>query len=238
MIIKLLVEGGNMKPGPAISQKLGPMGINMGKVIQDVNKATESFKGLKVPVDLDVDTATKSYTINVSSPPVAELIKKELGLEVGSGDSKKIKVGNLAIEQVISIAKTKYPNMLSKNLKAAVKSVVGSCVSLGVMVENKEAKETEDDISNGKYDKEINEEKTTADPGKLKEIKDYFDNLKKTQDERLKKEQEAKAAEEAAAAAKVTAGAAAPAAAAAPGAPAAPTTAAKEAKPSKPAAKK
>jgi large subunit ribosomal protein L11 len=204
MIVKLLVEGGNMKPGPAISQKLGPMGINLGKVISDVNKATESFKGLKVPVELDVDPATKNYTINVASPPVAELVKKELGIEVGSGASEKTKVGNLAIEQIISIAKTKLPNMLSKDLKAAVKTVVGSCVSLGVLIESKEAKEVETEIAEGKYDKEIKEEKTTADPAKLKELKDYFDGIKKAQDERQKKEEAEKAAAEAAAQQKAT----------------------------------
>jgi large subunit ribosomal protein L11 len=77
MIIKLLVEGGNMKPNPAIAQKLGPLGINIGKVIQDVNNATSSFQGLKVPVELDVNAKTKNFSIHVSSPPVSGLIKKE-----------------------------------------------------------------------------------------------------------------------------------------------------------------
>jgi len=207
MIIKLLVEGGNMKPGPAISQKLGPMGINMGKVIQDINKSTESFKGLKVPVELDVNPKTKTYSVKVFSPPVAELIKKELGIELGSGNPKKIKVGNLAIEQVISIAKTKSGNMLSRDLKKAVKSVAGSCVSLGILIESKDPKEVEKEIDAGKYDNEINSEKISADNEKLKQLKDYFDELKKKQDEMLKKEEEAKAAAEAAAAAASAAGA-------------------------------
>src|SRR3989344_5682124 len=125
MIIKLLVDGGDMKPGPAVAQKIGPLGINMGKVIQDVNKATESFKGLKVPVELDVNAKTKNFTVSVSSPPVSELIKKELEIEKGSGEHKKLKAGNLSIEQIIKIAKTKIPNMLAKNLKSAVKSVAG-----------------------------------------------------------------------------------------------------------------
>ena len=53
--INLLIDGGNMKPGPAVAQQLGPMGVNMGKVISDVNEATKEFKGMKVPVELDVD---------------------------------------------------------------------------------------------------------------------------------------------------------------------------------------
>src|SRR3989344_1928770 len=101
MIIKLIVEGGSMQAGPAVAQQIGPLGINMGKVIADVNTATSGFKGTKVPVEIDVDSKTKSYKIKVFSPPVAELIKKELGLEKGSGLAGTVKVGNLALERII-----------------------------------------------------------------------------------------------------------------------------------------
>lgn len=200
MIIKLLVDAEDMKPGPAIAQKLGPLGINIGKVIQEVNNATKKFSGLKIPVELDINAKTKNFQIKVFSPPVAELIKKELGVEKASG-SKKLRTGNLSIEQIIKIAKTKLPNMLSRNLKSAVKSVIGSCVSLGVLVENKEAKEIEGLIEQGVYDKEIKEEKEIASEEKLQELQSYFDKLHKTQEDIIKKEEEAKAAEEAAKAA-------------------------------------
>lgn len=202
MIIKLLVEGADMKPNAAISQKLGPIGINIGKVISNVNKATSSFKGMKIPVELDVNSKTKSFSIQVSSPPTAELLKKELGIELGSGQAKKIKVGNLAIEQIIKIAKIKQENMTASSLKAAVRSVVGSCVSLGILIENKEAKEIEREILEGKFDSEINSEKTEADEDKKKNIAEFFSKLKSKQDEMLKKEEEAKKAEEEAKAAK------------------------------------
>jgi len=198
MITKLLVEGGNMKPGPAIAQKLGPLGINLGKVIQEVNEATKNFSGLKVPVELNINTKTKNFTVHVFSPPVAELIKKEVSIEKASGETKKLKVGNLAIEQIVKIAKTKYPNMLAKDLKSAVKSVVGSCQSLGVLIENKEAKEIEKEILLGKYDKEIGEEKTEVSKEKLNQLNEYFKELRTKQEEIIKKEEEAKAAEEAA----------------------------------------
>ena len=202
MIIKLIVEGGDMKPGPAISQKIGPLGVNIGKVIQEVNKSTESFKGLKVPIELNVDPKTKNFKVNVFSPPVSELIKKELGIELGSGAAKKLKVGNLSIEQAISIAKTKLGNMLSKDLKAAVRTVVGSCVSLGVLIENKEAKEVSKEIEAGKYDKEIKAEKTKTESEKLQALNTYFEKVKREQEEMIKKEEAAKAAAEAAAQAK------------------------------------
>ncbi len=198
MIIKLLVEGGSMTPGPAVGQKLGPIGINIGKVIQEVNKSTADFKGVKVPVELDIDTSTKDFTVKVFSPPVSELLKKELKLEKGSGEPNKIKVGNIAIEEIISVAKTKYKDMLEKEFKSAVKSVVGTCVSLGILVENKEAKEIEKDIEEGKFDNEIEQQKTEVSPEKRKSLEEHYNKVKNKQDLMIKKEEEEKAAEEAA----------------------------------------
>jgi len=213
MIVKLLVDGGEMKPGPAIAQKLGPMGINMGKVMQEVNKATLEFKGIKVPVNLDVDPKTKNFKVEVFSPPTSELLKKELGLEKGTSDHKANKIGNCSIEQIIKVAKVKFPNMLAKNFKSAVKSVIGSCTTLGVLTENKVAKDINGDIDKGIYDKEINSQKTETSAEKKASLQEYFENL-------LKKQEEAKKAAEAAAlaaeAAKLAA-AAAPAAGAKPG---------------------
>ena len=170
MIVKLLVEGGSMSPGPTLAQQLGPLGINLGQVISRVNEATSNFKGTKVPVELNVDPATKNFEITVRSPPVAELIKKELKLETASGDHKKIKAGNISIEQVIGIAKTKLGEALESNLKSMVKTVVGTCVSLGVLVESKEAVQVASEISEGKYDKEIKEGKTEPSEEKKKEL--------------------------------------------------------------------
>jgi len=201
MKVNLLVEGGAMTPGPALAQKLGPLGIDIGKVISDVNKATESFKGTKVPVELDVDSATKKYTIKVSTPPMAELLKKEAGLEKGSGEHKNVKVGNLAIEQVIAVAKLKLPNMLERNLKSAVKSTVGTCVSLGLLIESKLAKDVAIEVEEGVYDKLIAEEKTEVSPEKKKELATFFASLKDKQDKQKKKKEEEKVAEEAAKAA-------------------------------------
>ena len=197
MIVKLLVEGGDMKPGPAIAQKLGPLGINIGKVIQDVNSSTKDFKGLKVPVELDINAKTKKFEVKVFSPPVAELIKKELGIEKGSGERKKLKAGNLSIEQIIKISKTKHSDMLASTLKSAVRTVVGSCVSLGVLVENLDPKKVEEQILSGKYDKEIKEEKTETDKEKLQKLKEFFDDLRGKEEEEIRKAEAAKIAEEA-----------------------------------------
>jgi len=200
MQIKLLVEGGDMKPGPALSQKLGPLGVNINQVIQKINEATKDFKGIKVPVELEIDSSTKEFEVNVFPPPVSELIKKELGIEKGSGIQKKFQQANASIEQIISIAKTKFPNLLCKDLKSAVKTVVGTCMSLGVLIESKSAKEVEQDIEEGKYDKEINEEITETPAEKKEELDKYFSEIKKEQDRIIQQEkavQEAKEEKEA-----------------------------------------
>ena len=195
MQIKLLVEGGSMKPGPALSQKLGPAGVPLNEVMKKVNEATKNLEGLKVPVELEIDLKTKDIAVQVFSPPVSELLKKELGAEKGSGDHKQINVANASIEQIISIAKTKLPDSLSRNLKAAVKTVLGSCVSLGILVENKSPKEIIREIDKGKYDKEIQEEKIETSEEKRKELDEYFSKVKEEQ-ERILKQQEAQAAAE------------------------------------------
>jgi large subunit ribosomal protein L11 len=210
------------------------MGINMGKVLSDVNAATASFKGMQVPVNLDVDAKKKTFTVTVLSPSVSALLKKEMGIELGSGERKKVQVGNLAIEQIISVTKQKQPGMLANNFLGALKSVIGSAMAMGVLIESKDPKVILQEIEDGKYDKEIKAQKTETSADKLKQLKSFFMEVQNKQQAAKKAEEEAQAAEEAAKAAAATAkpGEATPAAGAA--APAA------EAKPAaaKPAAKK
>lgn len=213
MIMKLLVDGGAMKPGPTIAQKLGPAGINMGKLIGDINNATKEFSGIKVPVSVDVNTKTKTYTIEVSSPSVAEMLKKEFGLEAGSGQPHKLRMANAAFEQIIKVAKMKESGMLSKDFKSTLKCVVGSCVSLGILIENKDPKIVSKEVDKGIYDSLIKEGKTEVSAEKRSKLNAHFELVKKQQEELLKKEEEEKKAkEEAAAAAAPAAAAAAPAA--------------------------
>ncbi|MCK5043503.1 50S ribosomal protein L11 [Candidatus Pacearchaeota archaeon] len=196
MKVKLLVEGGSMKPGPVLSQKLGPLGININQVIQKINEATKNLSGLKVPVELDIDASTNDFEVEVFSPPVSELLKKELGIEKGSGAQDKMQVANASIEQIISIAKTKLPNLLCKDLRAAIKTIVGSCVSLGILIENKPASEIEKDIDDGKYDKEIKEEMTETAEEKKAELSEYFEKVKTNQEKLAEQEKAEKEVKE------------------------------------------
>jgi|TARA_B100001971_G_C18233052_1_gene565218 large subunit ribosomal protein L11 len=196
MIIKLLIDGGKMTPGPAVAQQLGPMGINMGKVISEVNEATKEFTGMKVPVELDIDEKTKEFTVKTSSPPTSELLKKEINLEKGTADHKAQKVGNVSIEDIIKVTNVKYSGMLEKEFKSAVKSVLGTCASIGVLAENKDANILIQDVNAGKFDKEIDGKLTETTPEKRKKLDSHFKEVVEEQ-ERIIAEQ--KAAEEEAA---------------------------------------
>jgi len=186
MQIKLIAEGGSMKPGPTLSQKVGPTGMSMNLVIQKINEATKDFEGMKVPIEVNLEPSTGKIEVVVFSPPVAELLKSELKIAKGSGIQKQVQAGNISIEQVIAVAKTKSPNLLSTTLKSAVKTVVGSCGSLGILVENKFASEVEKEIDKGKYDKEISGAKTQPSKEKKDALDKHFAKLKVEQDKILK----------------------------------------------------
>jgi large subunit ribosomal protein L11 len=149
--IKLLVEGGKANPGPPLGPALGPLGVNVAQVVQKINQETAKFSGMKVPVILTVDRKTKEFQIEVGSPPVSVLVKKELGLEKGAKTPGKETVGNLSLSQVIRIAKQKG----GRDLRAKVKEVLGTCKSMGVTVEGKDPVEVQREIEEGRHEEEL-----------------------------------------------------------------------------------
>ncbi len=155
--IDALVDGGKASAGPPLGPALGQLKVNVKAVIDAINEKTKVFAGMKVPVKVIVDDETKEFEIEVGTPPVSQLIKNELKIEKLSQQSGKDFVGNLSIEQVVKIAKMKREGMLVNSLKSAVKSVIGTCVSVGVMVEGKNPKEVIKEIDEGKYDEIIKE---------------------------------------------------------------------------------
>jgi len=151
--VQALVEGGKASAGPPLGPALGPLGVNIGQIIAAINEKTKVYAGLSVPVKVIVDKDTKTFEVEVGSPPVSALIKKELGVEKGAKSMKEGgAIGNLSLQQVIKIAKMKHPNSLAKTLKAATNEVLGTCVSVGVTVEGKDARELIREINEGKHD--------------------------------------------------------------------------------------
>jgi len=150
---RFLVEGGKATAGPPIGPALGPLGLNVMAVVEKINEETKSFHGMRVPVEITVDTDTKAFTVKVGTPSTSALIASELGIEKGSGTPGRDFVGNLTMETVVKIARAKMSDLRSKTVKAAVKEVLGSCVSMGVKVEGKPAKEVVKEVESGVYDK-------------------------------------------------------------------------------------
>ncbi len=159
--IEALVPGGQATAGPPLGPALGPLGVNVMAIVNKINELTRDFGGMKVPVKIIVDVDTKEFEVEVGTPTTSALIVKELGIEKGSGDPGKQKVGNLTIQQVIKIAKMKSSELLAKNLKKAAKEILGSCVSMGVTVENKDPREVQREIDEGKYDEIFEKEEAS-----------------------------------------------------------------------------
>jgi large subunit ribosomal protein L11 len=154
-VLEVLVDGGKATAGPPLGPALGPMGMNIMEIVKAINERTKSFEGMKVPVKLVIDTKTKTYTIEIGTPPTSALILKEIGAEKGGGEAGKTRIGNLSIAQAIKIAKMKADVMLAKDLKGRVLEVVGTSHSMGVTVDGKNPKDITAEIRAGKYDKAL-----------------------------------------------------------------------------------
>jgi len=150
-IVEVLVPGGQASPGPPLGPAIGPLGLNVKEVVDRINRATKEYEGLNVPVKIIVHE-DRSFDIEVGIPPVSALIKRELGLEKGSSNPGRDFVGNLTMEQLINIARTKRQQSLAYELKEVVKEVLGTCNSMGITVEGKNPKELIKEIEEGKVE--------------------------------------------------------------------------------------
>jgi large subunit ribosomal protein L11 len=152
--IPAIVEGGKATAGPPLGPALGPLGVNIAGIIDEINKKTGPFAGLKVPVKVVVDKVSKKFEIEVGSPSTGELLKKELGVEKGrkgGADDPKV-VGNLKLEQVVKVAKMKTSSSLTKHTKQGTNEVLGTCVSLGITVDGKDAKKIIEEVKKGEHE--------------------------------------------------------------------------------------
>jgi len=144
--VDALVDGGKATAGPPLGPALGPLGLNLNQVITAINEKTRDFEGMKVPIKLIVDPETREFEIKVGTPPVSALIKKELGIEKGAQSPGGEIVGNLTMDQAKKIAHMKMESMLSYTEEAAVKEVLGTCVSMGVSVEGRPPREIQKEL--------------------------------------------------------------------------------------------
>jgi large subunit ribosomal protein L11 len=132
-IVKLHIAAGKANPAPPVGPALAPTGINMAEFCQKFNADTQQNAGFKIPVVITVYD-DRSYTYNLKEPPASQLIKKALGLEKGSGESNKKKVGKITKAQLQEIAERKMKDLNANDMEAALKILEGSAKSLGVEV--------------------------------------------------------------------------------------------------------
>ena len=128
--IEIMVEGGKASAGPPIGTNLGPMKVNVAQVVEQINEKTKDMAGMRVPVKIRVDTETKEFDISVGTPPVSALVKKELGIEKGSGLAGTERAGDLAEEQLKKISRVKFGSEDGHFLS----QIRGTCRSMGITI--------------------------------------------------------------------------------------------------------
>ena len=135
--IKLQVPGGQANPSPPVGPALGQHGVNIMEFCKAFNAETEDQPGMIIPVEITV-YEDRSFDFITKTPPAAILIKKELGIESGSGVPNRQKVGTINREQLKEIAEIKLPDLNTDDMDAAIRTVAGTCRSMGVEVEGVE----------------------------------------------------------------------------------------------------
>jgi large subunit ribosomal protein L11 len=133
--VKLQIPAGRANPAPPVGTALGPQGINIMAFCKEFNSRTQSQDGLILPVEVTI-FGDKSFTFILKTPPAAILIKKELGLEKGSGQPNRVTVGSLTTAQVRKIAEVKMPDLNCDTVESAMAMVAGAARSMGVEVKD------------------------------------------------------------------------------------------------------
>jgi large subunit ribosomal protein L11 len=125
------------------------------EVIKAINDKTKDFEGMKVPVTVSVDPDTKKWDIEIVIPSSAALVLKEAGIQKGSGASGTEWVGDVTIDVIAKIANTKLEKSYASSLKSVAKTIIGTCLTLGIKVEGKTPKEITVEINEGKWDEKL-----------------------------------------------------------------------------------
>ena len=132
-LIKLQIQAGQANPAPPVGPALGQHGVNIREFCRAYNAATESQRGEVIPVEITV-YEDRSFTFITKTPPAAKLVLKAAGLQKGSGEPHKTKVGSITRDQVRQIAETKMPDLNANDIDGAMKIIEGTARQMGVTV--------------------------------------------------------------------------------------------------------
>jgi large subunit ribosomal protein L11 len=131
--VKLQIPAGQATPAPPVGTALGPQGINIMAFVKEFNARTQKEAGTILPVEITI-FSDKSFTFITKTPPAAVLLKKEAGIEKGSGQPNRNKVGRVTRAQVRKIAEIKLPDLNCDSLESAMAMIAGAARSMGVEV--------------------------------------------------------------------------------------------------------
>ncbi|MCD6324522.1 MAG: 50S ribosomal protein L11 [Desulfurococcales archaeon] len=150
--VRAKVKGGQASQAPPLGPALNQYGLDVGKVIDEINEMTKGFEGEEVTVNIYVNTDTKEYRIEVKSPSTTSLLLKAAGASKPSGDPAHNKVGNISLEDAIKVTLLKKYDLTAKTLKAGLKSILSTAATIGLTVDGKEPKEVVKEVEEGMHD--------------------------------------------------------------------------------------
>ncbi len=132
-ILKLQLPAGAANPAPPVGTALGPHGINIQEFCKKFNDATKDMTGDIVPAEITI-YEDRSFDFKLKTPPASALLKKAAGIEKGSGDQIKNKVGKVTREDIRKIAERKMPDLNADNIEAAMKIIEGTARNMGIEI--------------------------------------------------------------------------------------------------------
>jgi len=132
-LIKLQVPGGSANPAPPVGPALGQHGVNIMEFCKAFNAQTQDQNGRIIPVEITV-FEDRSFTFITKTPPAAVLIKEAIGIEKGSGEPNRTKVGRITQDQLRQIAETKMQDLNARDIEEASRIIAGTARSMGVEV--------------------------------------------------------------------------------------------------------
>jgi large subunit ribosomal protein L11 len=161
-VVNVLITGGEANAGPPLGPALGPLGVNVVAIVKEINEITKEYSGMRVPVFVEVDTETKTFNIKVGIPTVSALLAKEAGIPKGASTTGKDYVGNITFKQLLKVANVCKQKSYSTSTKSAIGEALGSCMSMGIKIDNKPPPQVLEEVKKGLYDQQIEAENTEA----------------------------------------------------------------------------
>ena len=133
-IVKIQIPAGEANPAPPVGTALGPHGVNIQNFCSQFNEATKDKKGNIIPVELSI-YEDRTFDFRIKTSPASDLLRKAAGVEKGSGETPRAKVGKVTKAQIRQIAETKMPDLNANDIRAAAKIIEGTARSMGITVE-------------------------------------------------------------------------------------------------------